>query len=105
MNKIIKKLIWLIILAPVVYLAIIWKSLPETVAMHFDLQGNANRYGSKNELWFSAALLAGISAGVYLLILEEHDIGSRDARFLLGHWGNSKLYHLLVRIRLGLEEG
>jgi uncharacterized membrane protein len=74
MNKILKKLVWLFILAPVVYLITIWKKLPETVAMHFDLNGNPDRYGSKNELWITAALLAGVSAGVYLLTTNLHRI-------------------------------
>lgn len=74
MNKLLKKLVWLFILAPVVYLIIIWKKLPDTVAMHFDLHGNPDRFGSKNELWITAALLGGISAGIYLLITNLHRI-------------------------------
>ena len=74
MKKILKKLVWLFILAPIVYLIAVWNKLPETVAMHFDLQGNPDRYGSKNELWFTAALLAGISVGIYLLVTNLHRI-------------------------------
>lgn len=74
MNKVLKKIIWLFVLAPIVYLAIVWKKLPERVAMHFDLQGNPDRYGSKNELWATAALLAGVSIGTYLLVTNLHRI-------------------------------
>jgi len=74
MNKMLKGFVWICIIAPVVYLAIIWKDLPDRVAMHFDLHGNPDRFGSKNELWFTAALLAGISIGVYLLVTNLHRI-------------------------------
>lgn len=79
MTKLLKKIIWLFILAPVVYLIYIWKSLPDQVAMHFDLHGNPDRFGSKNELWFTAALLAGISAGIYLLTTNLHRIDPKRA--------------------------
>lgn len=66
--KILKKIVWLFMLAPIFYLFIIWNRLPEKVALHFDLNGNVDRYGSKKELLVSSALLLGVSAGVYLLI-------------------------------------
>ena len=61
MNSFIKKIIWIIFLAPVVYLAIIWNTIPDTVPLHFDLKGNANRYGSKNELLLIAGILTGVN--------------------------------------------
>ena len=50
MNKFFKKIIWLIIISPAVYLVIVWNKLPERVPIHFNLKGIADRYGSKNEL-------------------------------------------------------
>ncbi|MET0463866.1 MAG: SdpI family protein [Chitinophagaceae bacterium] len=72
--KVLKKIVWLFMLAPIVYLFIIWKQLPESVALHFDLSGNPDRYGSKKELWASALLMLGVSAGVYLLITNINRI-------------------------------
>ena len=69
-----KKVVWLMALAPIVYLIIIWKSLPETVAMHFDLNGNPDRYGNKNELWATGALLFVVTIGTYLLMTNIHRI-------------------------------
>lgn len=74
MKAILKKVIWLFIFAPVVYLIIIWNKLPEKVALHFDMQGNPDRYGSKNEMWFTAIVLTGISIGCYLLLTNLHRI-------------------------------
>lgn len=74
MKTVFKKIIWLFIFAPVVYLVIIWNKLPEKVALHFDLRGNPDRYGNKNELWFVAILLTVISIGSYLLLTNLHRI-------------------------------
>lgn len=68
MEKFLKKIIWLIIITPVIYLAIIWNSLPETIAMHFDLKGNIDRYGNKNELLLMILALAVLNVIIYLLL-------------------------------------
>jgi len=43
-------LILSIILLPALYLAFVWNALPEEVPMHFNAKGEADRYGSKDEL-------------------------------------------------------
>ncbi len=43
-------IMWIVILAPVVYLAVLWKELPDSVPVHWNLQGEVNRYGSKTEI-------------------------------------------------------
>ena len=45
MDKLLKIFIWPIMLAPAVYLLYIWNSLPERVALHFNLKGYPDRYG------------------------------------------------------------
>ena len=68
MEKFMKKIVWLIILVPGGYLALIWNSLPASIPMHFDLEGNVNRYGSKNELIILVMVLTGVNLLVYLLL-------------------------------------
>lgn len=74
MNNIISKLVWLFIIAPAIYLAIIWNRLPDTVAMHYDLQGNPDRFGSKNELIGLTAILIGVNILVYFLLTNIYRI-------------------------------
>ena len=74
MEKFMKKIIWLIILAPAVYLAIVWNRLPERIAMHFNLKGNIDRYGNKNELLLLVLLLTVLNVGVYLLLTNMYRI-------------------------------
>jgi uncharacterized membrane protein len=68
MNKILNKLIWPIMLAPLVYLAIIWKRIPDQVAVHFDLYGNPDRYGSKNEVLVISLVLGVVNIILYLIL-------------------------------------
>ena len=74
MNKFIKKIVWLFIIAPAVYLAIVWNTLPETIAMHFNLKGDIDRYGSKNELATMIMILIAVNALVYLLLPQVYRI-------------------------------
>jgi len=61
-------------LIPAVYLAIIWHHIPETVPMHFDLKGNVDRYGSRDDFKVLIIALIIINAGVYLLVSNIYRI-------------------------------
>jgi uncharacterized membrane protein len=74
MNRIFKWLVWLIILTPLVYLASVWSLLPATVPTHFNLEGKADNYGSKNELIVMAGVFTLISSLVYLLLVNAYRI-------------------------------
>lgn len=74
MNTFFKRLVWLVMLIPAVYLAIAWNSLPETIVMQYDFQGRPTRYGGKNELLGFTALLIVVSALVYLLLTNMYKI-------------------------------
>lgn len=62
MKKLIKELPLLIIaLTPVIYLNFIWNQLPEKVPIHWNINGEIDRYGNKIELfWISLFLPLGI---------------------------------------------
>jgi uncharacterized membrane protein len=68
MNKFLNRTVWLVIIIPIVYLALAWNSLPEKIATHFDLHGNADKFDTKNEfLWFMMIMVV-VAIAVYLLI-------------------------------------
>jgi len=46
-----------IVLAPFLYLAFIWKNLPDSVSIHWDIEGDIDRYGDKSELILIPILL------------------------------------------------
>jgi len=41
---------WAVVLAPFLYLAAIWNTLPAEVPLHWNLRGEIDRYGGKGEL-------------------------------------------------------
>lgn len=74
MNRYFKFLIWPVALVPIAYLAVIWPSLPEKMAMHFDLKGTADRYGSKTELLVMVAVFSAMCIGIYFLLSNIYKI-------------------------------
>jgi len=74
MNIVLRRLIWLIMLLPLIYLAIVWRYIPQTVPMHFDLNGKADDYGNKNELLMMTAILTGANMLGYIVILNVYKI-------------------------------
>lgn len=57
--------IWLL---PVAYVAYIYSSLPVSVPVHFGIDGNPDRYGSRGEFIGTQAILMSTSVFVYLLL-------------------------------------
>ena len=55
----------LMMLIPVLYLAMVWETMPDTVPMHFNYKGEADRYGSKMEL---LALVVLMNPVIYRLM-------------------------------------
>ena len=74
MNIILRRIIWLIMLVPAMYLALLWKKIPQTVPMHFDLKGNVDRYGNKHELLILVLSLTALNAVVYLIVTNVYKI-------------------------------
>lgn len=58
----------IIALIPFVYLVFVWKHLPEMVPMHWNASGEIDRYGSKNELWLTTFIMAGIGYFLFLIL-------------------------------------
>ena len=55
----------LLVALPMIYLASIWGTLPDTVPIHFNAKGEADGWGSKTTLiWLPLAM----TLGTYLLI-------------------------------------
>jgi len=74
MNTLLRRLVWIIMIVPAIYLAVIWKQIPQTVPMHFDIKGNVDRYGTKNDLLTLVLGLTILNAVVYLIITNVYKI-------------------------------
>lgn len=74
MNKFLSRIIWPVMIAPAAYLVSTWKKIPENVAMHFDINGNADRFGSKSELLTTTIILSAVNVVIYLLLTNVYRI-------------------------------
>lgn len=52
---------------PLVYLAFVWHDLPVRVPVRYDINGEVERFGSRNELLGVVALMAIVAVGIVLL--------------------------------------
>ena len=69
MEKLKKEIPYLILtLVPFGYLAAIWKQLPESVPMHWNGNGEIDRYGAKSELIITIFMLVGITYLLFLIL-------------------------------------
>ena len=66
---------------PMVFLAIIWNSIPEIVALHYNARMQADRMGSKTKLWILAGILTVVSIGVFFLLINLHLFDPKRKKF------------------------
>jgi len=74
MNKWLTIIVWPVMAAPLLYLAFAWQQLPEKIPMHFNLRGEADRMGDRQELLVMALVLSGMNLLVFLLLTNIHRI-------------------------------
>jgi uncharacterized membrane protein len=93
-NSILKETVLIILTAvPLLYLGWIYTALPDQVPLHFDLNGNVNRYGSKMELWVVPLL---VNVLTYVLLRFAPSIDPKDQIRKMG----SKWYYFKLAILL-----
>jgi len=59
---------------PLLYLAIVWSSVPAIIPIHFDLNMKPNRTAGKSELWIPTLILAACSLLVYVVMRNINKI-------------------------------
>ena len=53
---------------PVLYTISIYPSLPSTIPTHFNIKGEADAWGNRNDIWLTSIIFPVISIGIYLLL-------------------------------------
>lgn len=83
-----------VIVLPIIYLAYIWSDLPQQVPVHWDLQGEINRYGSKKEL---AIITLSLPILLYVIFLVVPYIDPKGQIHKMGaKYGNLKFLIILL---------
>lgn len=84
-------LLLLIAVAPLVYLFLVWQQIPQIIPIHYDINGNANDFGSKSTLF----LIAGMGLFLYFIMLAIPFI---DPKKQIENMGNKYFSIKLVTI-------
>jgi uncharacterized membrane protein len=72
-------IVFIVALIPLVYLAIIFRSLPAIVPTHFSMDGTPDDYSKKGSLFYLVGFLSLISLGTYLLVTNIQKIDPKKA--------------------------
>ncbi len=65
MSKLMLFVIAVLLIAPFVFIAVFWNDIPDTIPIHYNLHGEADRYASKAAGIF---ILPGVSVFTFLLM-------------------------------------
>ena len=94
-EKLIQELILILCtLLPILYLVVNWNLLPESMPIHFDVQGQPNGYGSRY-------VYVWMPVGLYFLMLVLPKIDPRKANYTVFEGSYFKL-RLIMAIFIGL---
>jgi uncharacterized membrane protein len=74
MNKILKIIIWPLLLAPLIYLAAVWNILPDKIGVHFDLKGNPDKFSDKSGMLINIVIIIVVAIAIYVLLPLSYKI-------------------------------
>lgn len=80
---------WILISLPILYLIKFWEEIPNTIPVHYNLYGEADRWGGKNTLYFIVILVPLL---VYILFFLVKYIDPKKKIRSAG----SKFYHIRI---------
>lgn len=76
----------------VVFTAVIYPDLPDTVPSHFDFSGEADAYGSKSSIWMMPVLMGLLIVVLYIVALfntnttkDGKELSDDGHRTIIGH--------------------
>ncbi|MBW0177183.1 SdpI family protein [Sediminibacterium sp.] len=64
---------------PAIITAILYSGLPETIPVHFNAEGIADKFGAKSSIWVHVSILFVVGLGVYLLLSNLHKIDPKKS--------------------------
>lgn len=96
MDKTLKYAAWLVIAAPIIAIIFTWDRMPESVPVHYNINGEVDRYGSRAELLFAICTLVVVNLLVYLLLNNLHRIDPKRKYKTAGNPGLKRLSFAIV---------
>ena len=93
----IKRLMWIISFIALAGTGIVLQFLPDSVPMHYDIAGNIDRWGSKNEKFIFPVLIIAISLfwTLFIRYYEKKASRSTDEKEISGARSNAKVLSIV----------
>ena len=93
-----KRIIWSVTMIPLIATAVLMQFMPESVPMHFDISGKADRWGSKYELFIVPAIVIAVILLFSFLIafFEKRSHSMPDEKERAGAASNAKIMKIIV---------
>ena len=84
---------WIFALIPAVFTAALYRSLPDTMPMHYDVHGTVDRWGSKNELIIIVAIFLAVTAFIAFQVrnFEKKAENTDEEKAKTGFINNAKV--------------
>ena len=92
-----KKLMWLISIAPLVITAVVLQFMPESVPMHYDMAGNVDRWGARSENLIFPIIILVLALFMSLLssLYERKANRAADDKERAGAISNAKVLEIV----------
>lgn len=79
-SKLFQTLFPFIVMAiPWIYLSFIWKDLPQTIPTHFGIEGTADKFGNKNEIFLAPIVMTVVGIFMYFLLKNIYNIDPKKS--------------------------
>ncbi|MBM7583770.1 putative membrane protein [Bacillus pakistanensis] len=89
-----------LLLISIVYVLMVWSSLPSEIPIHFNIKGEVDRWGGKEGIWFLPAI--GVFIWLSLTILEKYP---HKYNYLNLTLQNAKKQYLNARLLVNVLKG
>ncbi len=81
-NKILNVTTFVISIATIIFLIINYKTIPDVISTHFRIDGTADSFANKSQLWFFVAILVIVNFVIYLSHSHIIKLHEKDSNIL-----------------------
>lgn len=88
-----KKIMWYVAMIPVIVTSVVFTFIPDVIPMHYDLEGNVDRWGNKIESFIFPVVILAIVLFWQLLIrsFEKKEASAKDEKAQMEAKSNARL--------------
>lgn len=100
-----KKLIWILAAVPLIVTAVLLQYMPAKMPAHYDIAGNIDRWGSKNEkmIFPIVILLMTLMFYLFMVAYEKKANNAKSDKERAEALANAKVFRVVAPVTIGIE--